>query len=158
MAGSRGFAFGGNLPHHLRGAGIRPHDVVDEKLGFGNGRDGAEVGHPLGSGVIGGHRQGDVVAEPVQAAAQVTHAAGHVLLRVEGIVHPHEGRGAGHELHQALGPLGGDRPGVEAGFVAHHRPHQGGVHPVKTGIFMDQGLHLRIVPHLVGPGAGYQVL
>src|SRR3989449_698647 len=85
------------------------------------------------AGVVRGERQRQVVPEPVDEAAQVPDTPVDVLVRVERVPHPEDGRGLRHELHQAAGALRRDGSRIERGLDADDRRHETSRHPVTIG-------------------------
>ena len=83
----------------------------------GKGRDAAMADHVLLPRVVGGQRERQVSLEGVEHGAQVAGPRVDVLVGVVGIAHAHEGGGRGHELHEALGALLGDRGVIEVGLT-----------------------------------------
>jgi hypothetical protein len=83
-----------------------------------------------------------VCPEAVEHHAQELGPGRDVFLGVEGIGHAQGGLGVGHELHQALGALGRDGPGLEPRFLLHHRVQQFQRHLVGLAVAFDH-LHQR---------------
>ena len=77
--------------------------------------------HVLLPRVVGGQREREVSLEGVEHGAQVAGPRVDVLVGVVGIADAHDGSGRGHELHEALGSLLGDRGVIEVGLHGDHR-------------------------------------
>src|SRR5262249_23722377 len=86
--------------------GIDPaEDLRDVAPGLPIRRDSVIIDDRLLAGVVRRYRERDVAVEAIQQAAQVTHAAVDVLVRIERVAHGETRRRGRHELHEAAGAL-----------------------------------------------------
>ena len=127
VASNPGVAAARNNP-----ATLPPHTGASPKTGASPG-----FGDILRPGVVGGQGQADIIIAAGQAHPQISEASLDILLHLKRVPHSQEGRGAGHELHQPQGPLGGNRPGVEARFVTDQSSDQIFIQPVQSGVLFD---------------------
>ena len=107
-------------------------DAGDVGAGFGEGRDAVVAVDGSWAGVVGGDGEADVVVVAGEELVEVGGAAGDVLLGREGVVDAEDGRGGGHQLHEALRAGAGDGAGVAVRFGMDDGGEQVGVDVVQV--------------------------
>lgn len=102
------------------------------------------TGDRLFTGVVGGKGKTKVSSIYIDQVAQVPDAAFDVGLGLKAVPHLEARGGPRHELHEALGALGGDSPVIEVGLGLDDSLDQGVVDLVAAGGCLDEDIVLNV--------------